>query len=129
MSENLFDYKFGREGITFDDVFNRAATYQEDGYPAGRWRVATKSEVHFVAKLYADGKIPPLFSSGTSYWCNNGKVTPTSGGDVTISYETGGTGSTRPVYDEWYWEHADVYRLDVNNRNTFTWGDEVPQTN
>ena len=114
--------------ITFNDAFNRAATYQEDGYPAGRWRIATKSEIHFVAKLYADRKIPPLFNSGTGYWCNNGKVTPTSGGDAEITYNTEGTCSTRPVYDEWYWENlGDYYRLPEDERNTFTWGDEVSQ--
>ena len=111
--------------ISYNDAYNRTATYQEDGYPAGRWRVPTKAEVHFVVKLFIDGKIPPLFSPGTGYWCSTGKVTPNNDGTVKIEGITGGNVSTRPIYDEWYWEHSNVYRLPENKRNTFTWGDEI----
>lgn len=111
--------------ISYNDAYNRTATYQEDGYPAGRWRVPTKAEVHFVVKLFIDGKIPPLFSPGTGYWCSTGKVTPNNDGTVKIEGITGGNVSTRPIYDEWYWEHSNVYRLPEGNRNTFTWGDEI----
>ena len=114
-----------RSYISYDNAYNRTATYQEDGYPAGRWRVPTKAEVHFVVKLFIDGKIPPLFSPGTGYWCSTGKVTPNNDGTVRIEGITGGDVSTRPIYDEWYWEHSDVYRLPEDKRNTFTWGDEI----
>ena len=114
-----------RSYISYNDAYNRTATYQEDGYPAGRWRVPTKAEVHFVVKLFIDGKIPPLFSPGTGYWCSTGKVTPNNDGTVKIEGITGGDVSTRPIYDEWYWEHSNVYRLPEDKRNTFTWGDEI----
>ena len=114
-----------RAYISYNNAYNRTATYQEDGYPAGRWRVPTKAEVHFVVKLFIDGKIPPLFSPGTGYWCSTGKVTPNNDGTVKIEGITGGDVSTRPIYDEWYWEHSNVYRLPEDKRNTFTWGDEI----
>lgn len=109
--------------ITYNDAFNRAATYQEDGYPAGRWRVPTLAEVRFVAKLFADGKIPALFNSGTGYWCATGRVTPSNGGGVSITDNTSGTYTIRSVYDEWYWEQSAYPRL--TNYNVFTWGDEI----
>lgn len=111
------------EFISYTNAFNRAATYQEDGYPAGRWRVPTKAEVWFVAKLFADKKIPPLFNSGTGYWCASGKVTPNDNGSVEIDNATG-TCAIRCVYDEWYWEHSTL-RLPEEHFDTFTWGDEI----
>lgn len=111
------------EFISYTNAFNRAATYQEDGYPAGRWRVPTKAEVWFVAKLFADKKIPPLFNSGTGYWCASGKVTPNDNGSVEIGNATG-TCAIRCVYDEWYWEHSTL-RLPEEHFDTFTWGDEI----
>ena len=122
---------------SYANTLNRAASYQEDGYPAGRWRVPTMAEIRFVTKLYADGKIPPLFSSGTGYWSATGRVTPSDNGTVTIDRNTSSSASAsavRCVYDEWYWEHTQWPRMasrgnHPNKYNQFTWGDEVPQTN
>lgn len=110
---------------------NRAATYQEDGYPAGRWRVPTMAEVTFMVKLSADGKIPTLFTNGNAYWCANGKVTPLQGGGVNPTVGTGGNnGPVRCVYDDWYWENSQYPRMESrgdhpNKYNQFTWGDEI----
>ena len=127
--ENMISPKFriaSSYGVTsdvsHDEAVNRAATYQEDGYPAGRWRVPTKAEVRFIIKLSSDGKIPTLFSNGSAYWCANGTVTPKSGGGYTIGTSTSGKRPVRCVYDDWYWEQSAVPRL--NNYNIFTWGDE-----
>ncbi len=114
----------------YTNTLNRAASYQEDGYPAGRWRVPTMAEIRFVTKLYADRKIPPLFSSGTGYWCATGKVTPSNDGTVRIDRNIGNTTcAVRCVYDDWYWEHSQWPRMNSrgdhpNKYNQFTWGDE-----
>ena len=116
--------------ISHANAINRAATYQEDGYPAGRWRVPTMAEVLFMVTLSADGKIPTLFSAGSAYWCANGKVTPQNNGEVNTSVGTGGNnGPVRCVYDDWYWEYSKWPRMASRGEhptkyNQFTWGDE-----
>ena len=51
--------------MSFDDAKKRCASYQEDGYPAGRWRIPTKAEIEYMAMLAGDGKIPVLLSTKT----------------------------------------------------------------
>jgi hypothetical protein len=111
--------------VTYTNAQYRCASYQEDGYPAGRWRLPTQSEVRFICQLSADGIIPTLFSNGSKYWCAGGRVTPNANGTVTVETNTGNnntTGPVRCVYDEWYWEVSDYPRMPDNNV-TFTWGD------
>ena len=55
----------------------RCAAYQEDGIPAGRWRLPTFAEVEFIATLSSLNRIPILFSDATTtngdhYWIANG---------------------------------------------------------
>ena len=116
--------------VDHTDARNRAATYQEDGYPAGRWRVPTMAEVTFMVKLSADGKIPTLFSIGSAYWCANGKVEPQQGGGFDPTVGTSGNGPVRCVYDDWYWENSRYPRMaergnHPNKYNQFIWGDEI----
>lgn len=116
--------------VSHTDAINRAATYQEDGYPAGRWRVPTMAEVKFIIKLSRDGKIPTLFNDGSKYWCANGTVTPKATGGIEETIGTGGENAVRCVYDDWYWEHSLWPRMasrgdHPNKYNQFTWGDEV----
>ena len=106
--------------VSYDDAFNRAASYQEDGYPAGRWRVPTNAEIWFVHKLYTDNFIPPLFYGTYAYWSSTGKVNGNN-----ISDDKSSTSPLRCVYDDWYWENSGTFRLPEGNRNTFTWGDEI----
>jgi len=128
--ENMISPKFriaSSYGVTTDishgNAINRCATYQEDGYPAGRWRVPTMGEVKFMIKLSADGKIPSLFTVNNAYWCANGAVTPLNGGGYSISKSTAGNNKpVRCVYDEWYWENSDYPRL--TDKTQFTWGDK-----
>ena len=133
--------------ITYANAFNRAATYQEDGYFAGRWRVPTWAELRFVAKLCSDEKIGPLFTNQAKYWCANGLVTATvSGGRTEVSIDRNTTlqpsgwgeiFSVRPIYDDWYWEHSEYFRMpelsgSYAKYKRFTWGDEgvpAPATN
>lgn len=109
--------------ITYANAKKRCASYQEDGYPAGRWRLPTQAEIEFIVRLSADGVIPELFSPGNNYWCAGGRANPIQGGGVTITQSTGNnTGPVRCVYDEWYWEKSAYPRLP-GNTVTFTWGD------
>lgn len=102
----------------------RCASYQEDGFPAGRWRVPTTAEVRYIINLSAQGKIPRLFGgadiySSTPYWSANGLVS-VAGNNVSVDNNpsSGITAYVRCVYDEWYWGNA-----TINNKATFTWGD------
>ena len=112
--------------ISHEIAQKRCATYQEDGYPAGRWRVPTMGEVKFIIKLSADQKIPTLFSPGSKYWCANGTVEPNNNGGYSTSTTFGNNDENpvRCVYDEWYWEKSAYPRLPDNKKDTFTWGDE-----
>ena len=122
--------------VTYDDAFRRCASYQEDGYPAGRWRVPTKAEIEFMMQLTTDGMIPRLFGSnngnGTSpYWVGSGYVTVYDGNQTTKPYYTEATSASesvwvRCVYDEWYWENTQYARL--SNKGTFTWGDQTRES-
>lgn len=116
--------------ITYENAQRRCASYQEDRYPAGRWRVPTKAEVLYMCQLSTDKVITRLFGSddgnGTStYWCSGGKVTVSNGtntADPVYSRTTSGdNNSVRCVYDEWYWENTSTPRL---SSNTYTWGDQ-----
>ena len=84
----------------------RCAAYQENGYPAGRWRVPTLAEITFMMTLSNMGFIPSLYNlgrnDGEGYWCANGKV---SGDANALPYLSNNTDNTavRCVYDAWYW--------------------------
>ena len=79
----------------------RCATYQEDGYPAGRWRLPTEAEILFVANLAREHN-PALISNpfydASSYWSNSGRRYNAGNFEYTNSNY-----SSRCVYDLWYW--------------------------
>lgn len=107
---------------SLDIARQRCATYQENGYPAGRWRMPTYAEVAFICLMSNKGMIPDLFDDGISYWCAHGQFYP-DGGEVKL----GGSGasSIRCVYDEWYWG-SERLSTDTNvtpNYSQFVWGD------
>lgn len=102
-----------------DAAERRCASYQEDGYPAGRWRLPTYAEAAFIVGLSNEKKIPYLFDTGTYYWCAHGQFRPSATG---VELDNGNSAySVRCVYDEWYWGSE---QLPKNQRGTFTWGDE-----
>ena len=119
-------------GITFEKAKRRCASYQENGYPAGRWRVPTEGEIEYIVGLSDAGKIPALFngdyyaSSGRYY--DNGYRTNMWGGSYidedAIGFHDGSDGghSVRCVYDVWYWGNG-----KISDPNEFTWGDEPLQ--
>lgn len=111
---------FGKCGgaISLSDARKRCAAYQEQGYPAGRWRVPTVAEMKYIAKLSAEGFIPHLFTGGSSYWSASGSITYATDGDINNPTSLTGTAFVRCVYDEWYWS-------DKCSKTTFTWGDKA----
>ena len=107
--------------ISFSNARIRCAAYQEDGYPAGRWRVPTRAEIKYIVKISAEEKIPRLFNDGGNYWsADNYKCKPDYNANTVTESAGGGSDNTfvRCVYDEWYW-------TDRVDKDIFTWGDEV----
>lgn len=82
--------------VTYEYANRRCAAYQENGYPAGRWRMPTDAEIRFCIGLSDNGKIPALFNG--NYWAASGVIYDGSGNVV-----SGTTAAVRCVYDVWYW--------------------------
>ena len=116
-------------GAYFGDITKayaeyRCAAYQEDGFPAGRWRLPTKAEIHFIAQLSAKKAFERLFSNSV-YWSATGAVS-VNGDNGTVSNSTQTTALLRCVYDSWYWDQIDGQEGDPrhNPRTQFVWGDK-----
>lgn len=114
---------------SYDDMKKRCATYQEDGYPAGRWRMPTRAELEYIVSLSVKGIIPKLFNDETDdsagdYWCAHGVASPKSSGTVSIEedYDDNEEHAVRCVYDDWYWGSDRVLTTDTQ-KQVFTWGD------
>ena len=120
---------------SLETMKKRCASYQEDGYPAGRWRLPTRAEFQFILTQINLGNLPGVYLENYDYWCAHGLGEPENG-IVKMNYisnsQGGGYSSITPVrcvYDEWYWENSETYRLGVDANgtyrpfNTFTWGD------
>ncbi len=134
-------------GTRYYDMVRRCASYQEAGYPAGRWRLPTEAEIDFVVRLQRQNIIPVVFKVGTyngeqrnndggKYWCaTNGLDIRERNGVIEINKENDGGYSVRCVYDEWYWENTDGRvssnssfrttngRLPEDDWDNFVWGD------
>jgi hypothetical protein len=106
----------------------RCASYQEDGYPAGRWRLPTKAEFEFIFSQVRAKKLPEIYDGGNNYWCAHGIGHCENGGTVTLTYATTSSSglSVRCVYDDWYWGSEPVLTTDADKK-TFTWGD-IPRS-
>ena len=101
----------------------RCAAFQENGFPAGRWRLPTLAEVTFAAQLSANNVFDWQFTN--DYWSASGVVNVNkSNGTVTFK-EGATTAYVRCVYDTWYW--GDDRYLNENDPkklpNIFVWGD------
>ena len=109
------------------------ATYQEDGYPAGRWRLPTVAEIVYMARLTTDKLIPRLLGSDTAggvtdYWANRNYVRITDGANAItppVYYPEANVTKAyvRCVYDEWYWENSEYPRIKEGKYDQFRWGD------
>lgn len=106
-------------GISYEDAKKRCAAFQEDGYPAGRWRIPTYGEVAYMARLSAKKAFPDLISvSASGYWTANGRIELKSSGSVDF-VSSKSTALVRCVYDTWYWGDGQQAQ-----RDQFVWGDE-----
>lgn len=112
-------------GNSYRAALLKCATYQEDGYPAGRWRLPTMAEINFIAMLSAKGTFVTLFSG--TYWSAQGALTAGQTNTNNNQYAM-----TRCVYDSWYWDKLDnekYRRLPAGDgaypegRNSYVLGD------
>lgn len=99
--------------VEYDQAKRRCASYQENGYPAGRWRIPTDAEIAFITGLSTKGYIPTLFNG--NYWNSSGGTRSSNAENNSIYI--------RCVYDLWFW--GDDAPLTGNAANTFTWGDQA----
>jgi hypothetical protein len=89
----------------------RCATYQEAGYPAGRWRLPTLAEIQYVIYLQNQGVIENMFSTNSQgYWTSSGGRIIVSSNAYTGNYNSNGGNNcfVRCVYDTWYWGEKPV---------------------
>ena len=109
---------------TYAAAERRCASYQENGYPAGRWRVPTQAEIAFIQERSKNGDIPSLFNGAyncsnwrpkylgywtaynMAYWpgytANNPDFGPDAGSYDTTTLNCSDH-AVRCVYDVWYW--------------------------
>ena len=99
--------------VTFKNAQRRCAAYQEDGFPAGRWRVPTEAEIQFIVNLSAEKKIPELFDG--EYWSASGRYYSSSSQQFAPARSQY---AVRCVYDVWYWGDEPAV-----NKNEFQWMD------
>lgn len=100
--------------VTFENATRRCASYQENGFPAGRWRVPTPAEIEFIISRSADGDIPSLFDG--EYWAGNGQYFDS---DDKQLHNSTGENYVRCVYDIWYWGDDNI----EGALNKSIWGD------
>lgn len=93
----------------------RCASLQEDGIPAGRWRLPTVAEVKYIIMLQKQGAIQPIFTSSSSNYATAAYGNSNHSNLVTLALENNNNNanyrwnkldariSVRCVYDEWFW--------------------------
>ncbi len=89
--------------MTYEKAQKRCAAYQEDGYPAGRWRIPTAGEIMFCVDLSNKNLLPSLFTTGSDspgYWTSSRKRY--RGGSL-LDSQSDTRAFIRCVYDIWYW--------------------------
>ena len=103
----------------FENTQKRCATYQEKGYPAGRWRLPTEAEVVFIMNLQKYGILEKaLFNQHNDVWnwiSNGTAINYATNGTISVSEGSSGNKTSRCVYDLWYWGEEQVTPLNVYN--------------
>ncbi len=84
--------------VSFEQAEKRCAAYQENGYPAGRWRVPTEAEILFIVNRSNAGVFPTLFGA-VNYWASGNRAYNAG----TNTWSTPSSAYVRCVYDVWYW--------------------------
>lgn len=101
----------------------RCASFQEQGYPAGRWRLPTIGEFYFFRQFYIKGILPDVFGSDDdrAYWgaqyCFKIDKNDADVRDYPIDNLPSGEKRVRCVYDDWYWKKTDNMTPDNNQNN------------
>ena len=136
--EVMFASSYGKStNMNYYVSLLRCAAYQEDGYPAGRWRLPTEEEIELAIDLHAAGAIPQLFSSGGRYWASSGRYIYYNAGawtwkddptDQELTFPTNTQQASDPasikvlgarcVYDTWYWGKDEVTALRTSDYQT-----------
>ena len=99
--------------------YYRCATYQEAGYPAGRWRIPTPAELNVIGRLCAEKKITEtIFKEGVSYMSSDGAYTYNANNGTFTKSSSTTSSSIRCVYDTWYWKDK------AKDNSQFIWGAE-----
>lgn len=114
--------------MVYDAAKVRCAAYQENGYPAGRWRLPTEKEIEFLITLRKNGYITELFHSSGSgdesgYWASSGKYyNYESSSFVNNNNSNTRREFARCIYDAWYWgaEPLDKDGKKTTNTNAAT---------
>lgn len=127
----------GHRYHNYEGAKMRCASYQEDGFPAGRWRLPTYAEIQFVIKLQEDRVISPIFFGSSKYFSATNQITYNANGSTYMDFQdnspgtiNGSNGSVRCVYDEWYWgsereaQENPAANPPAGEEYLFTWGDE-----
>ena len=114
---------------SFVKAHARCASYQEMGYPAGRWRLPTRAELEFITTLQKENKIPSLFTSSDDYgyWTAQGSYHINNDGSLSFLFISSYKQAyVRCVYDDWYWVKSDGSpdRLPEDQWYNFYWGDK-----
>lgn len=110
--------------ITHEPAVQRCSAFQENGFPAGRWRLPTMAEIEFAAQLSANQVFENQFAD--LYWSANGVVKVNQNtGEVEPAPAGTTVGYIRCVYDSWYWgDERFVNEEDPKKLpNIFVWGD------
>lgn len=119
MLASSYGYNGGASNsFTWKQNSERCATYQEDGYPAGRWRVPTEAELVFCATLAAKQLIPSPFVNSTYYSAASGRFMQytTTNNQFTGNFVNAPNSvrSIRCIYDLWYWGDEPVSGVQGN---------------
>lgn len=106
--------------VSYNEAKERCASYQENGYPAGRWRIPTQAEFEFIIQRSYNSDIPSLFDEG--YYVADGKVYDGDSFENPTSEQF-----VRCVYDVWYWGNENTGQVAGQNANYqlthAVWGD------
>lgn len=104
-------------------IVQRCAMYQENGYPAGRWRLPTEAEFAFMMRLQGQGNLPMLFAN-CYYRMADGRaiLVNSNNKDVPlISTNLNTNHYIRMVYDLWYWGDDPLDGVDQLYTPTTDW--------
>ena len=128
--EVMFASSYGKTtSLNYFASLLRCAAYQEDGYPAGRWRLPTEEEIELAIDLNAAGAIPTLFNTTGKYWASSGRYISNSAGvwtwatpsNAEMTFTTNSSSysmGVRCVYDTWYWGKDEVTALKTGDYQT-----------